>query len=335
MNELRQDPITGRWVIISTGRAKRPVDFKRNSRAIVKESDCPFCPGNEKDIPLAIWVNKGKSDNLNDPNWKVRVIPNLYPALSLEKPIVEQTQLGPYLILNGVGVHEVLITSPYHEKDLGLLPLEQVRLVVDAYIDRYKIHKFNSLVEYLMVMVNHGEEAGMSKEHPHAQVWGTPLIPINVIEELMGVQKYYRREKTCVYCDLIKYEKKEKERIIYENEFFLVFAPYASRTPFESWILPKKHWPFFESMESNERESLAEALKAVLYKLDEGLNDPPFNFFIHSTPNKDNFNELFHWHLEIYPRLSTFGGFELGAGIIVNTSLPEHCAEFLRSVPLK
>jgi UDPglucose--hexose-1-phosphate uridylyltransferase len=331
MSELRRDPVTNRWVVIATERAKRPVDFKRSFRSTAKESDCPFCPEQEKEPPLASFTEKGKSKAVDDPNWVVRVVPNLYPALTLKEKISGLNQAGPYTSLSGVGVHEVLVTNRDHEKELGLLSQQEVCLVIEAYLDRYLTHKRNSFLEYMLIMVNHGREAGMSKEHPHAQLFGLPLVPSNVVEELIGVRKYHQKTKSCVYCDLIRYEKEQKERIIYENERFLVFAPYASRAPFESWILPKRHQPFFESLDQSEQNDLADALKTVLFKLDEGLNDPPFNFYIHTTPYKDHYNGLFHWHLEIYPRLATFGGFELGSGVIINTTLPESCAEFLRN----
>ncbi len=335
MPELRQDPITLRWVAIAVERAKRPHTFTQAPKVVVKAvEECPFCVGHEQETPAEVMAYRDPKTSPNGPGWKVRVVPNLYPAFGPPFGDLDRRHVGPYTVINGLGVHEVLIDSPEHYKDLGLLPLDQVSLVLRAYIDRYLVHLSNPVLKYMLIIVNHGKEAGASREHPHTQLFGVPIVPHNVVEEIEGVRRHRHEKGTCIFCDIMGYEMKVGERIIYENDRFLVFAPYASKVPFETWLIPKAHRPHFEAMTDEEVRSCADALKTGLAKLHYGLNDPPFNYYIHTTPYREEEDGAYHWHLEILPKLSIWAGFELGSGILINTALPEAAAEFLRKVPI-
>ncbi|MBI4318901.1 MAG: DUF4921 family protein [Chloroflexi bacterium] len=333
MPELRQDPITLDWVAIAVERAKRPHTFTQAPKVVVKASEeCPFCTGRESETPPEVMAYREPAMADDGPGWKVRVVPNLYPAFGPAHGELNPRHVGPYLVMGGLGVHEVLINNPEHYKDLGQLPLEDVSLVVKAYVDRLLAHKDNPVVRYMLIIVNHGREAGASREHPHAQLFGIPLIPPYVAQEIQGLKRYRQEKETCGYCDMISYESRIGHRMIYENDAFVVFAPFASRVPFESWVFPRYHSSRFETMNDYQQHSFADALRNVLGKLYYGLNDPPFNLYIHTAPYRDLGDSDYHWHVEIRPKLSIAAGFELGAGIMINTALPESAAEFLRLV---
>ena len=336
MPELRQDPITLKWVSIAVERAKRPHTFTQAPKVVVKAlEECPFCVGHEQETPAEVMAYREPNTAPNSPGWQVRVVPNLYPAFGPQTGELDPRQVGPYTVMNGLGVHEVLINSPEHYKDLGQLPVSQVNLILKAYIDRYLVHRNNPLLKYLMIIINHGKEAGTSREHPHGQLFGIPIVPHNVAEELEGVRRIHSEKGTCAYCDILAYEMKVGERVVYENDKFLIFTPYASRVPFEMAVMPKSHSSNFEMMNDEEVAACADAVHTGLAKLHSGLNDPPFNLFIHSTPYRDGGDGLYHWHIEIMPKLSIWAGFELGSGIMINTALPESAAEFLQKVRLE
>ena len=331
MPELRQDPVTLRWVAIATERAKRPHAFTRAAKVEAPAAvACPFCPGHEAETPPEVMAYRAPGSAPDTPGWQVRVVPNLYPAFGPAAGSLDPHPVGPYTAMHALGVHEVLISTPEHHKDIGELPLDAVQRIVSSCVDRYRAHRDNPVVQYILIINNVGREAGASREHPHSQLFGIPLIPIAVAEELDGVQRYRAAQGTCPYCDIGKYEQQVGERLIYENDAFLVFAPYAGRMPFESWLMPKAHRPFFEDMGEEAQRDCADALRALVAKLHWGLNEPPFNYFIHTTPCHEDIGGAYHWHLELLPKLSIAAGFELGSGMMINTVLPEQAAEFLR-----
>ncbi len=331
MPELRQDPVTRRWVVIATERAKRPSSFTRAAKVAVQpSSQCPFCEGRESMTPPEVMAYRAPGTAPDTPGWEVRVVPNLYPAFGPASGSLDPVTVGPYRRMNGLGVHEVIINGPDHEHDLGQLPVAKVAQIVQAYTDRIRAHRTNPLLQYLLVIVNHGKEAGASLEHPHAQLFGIPLVPPTVEEEVAGLARYRAEHGECAYCAILAYEREVGERVVYENEGFVVLSPYAARTPFETWILPKEHQPNFEDLDERQRWLFAEALQTLTSRLYYGLNDPPFNFYIHTRPTQSPAD--YHWHLELLPKLAIAAGFELGTGIMINTVLPEAAAEFLRSV---
>jgi UDPglucose--hexose-1-phosphate uridylyltransferase len=236
--------------------------------------------------------------------------------------------------MNGVGAHEVIVSGTSHENDLAEMSVDDVARVVRAWSERYQFHCQNPRVQYVLVINNHLKEAGASLEHPHTQLFGIPLVPPSIEEELAGMRRYQHDHGRCVYCDIIRNEDQAKDRVIFENDQFLVYAPYASRTPFESHVIPKRHETRFETMTPDEQRSFAQALHQLTGRITKGLNNPPFNFYIHTLPCHAPENTPYHWHLELLPKLAIAAGFELGSGVMINVATPESAAEFLRGVEL-
>ncbi len=333
MPELRKDPIIGRWVIIATERAKRPDDFSKAEKKQLKKGFCPFCEGNEDKTPPEIYaVRKGGGKNTS--NWKIRVVPNKFPALSPEGE-VRKKEIGIYQYMDGVGKHEVIIESPKHYKSLHNMTKREIELIIETYKKRYLALKLDEKLRYILIFKNYGEEAGASLSHSHSQIIATPIVPKRVSEELYGARYYFNENRSCVFCDMIKQEKRHKERLVFDSEHFLAFTPYASRFPFEVWILPKRHTAFFETITQEEIKSLSKTFKFVFSRLHSVLNDPPYNYILHTAPASmsDKWPTMeydYHWHIEIIPKLTKVAGFEWGTGFYINPMKPEDAARYLR-----
>jgi len=329
--QLRQDLITGRWVAVATERARRPDSFSQAAKETVAARDvCPFCPGHEAMTPPEVLAYRAPGTAPNTPGWWVRVVPNLYAAFRLE-PDGQEHQDGRFWQRDAIGACEVLISSPDHRATTPLLPRRQVEEIVQSYVDRYRQHAHNPALEHVLVLYNHGRPAGASLEHPHSQLYAVSLIPPSFLDELAGARRFHEAHAECVFCRTLEDERRAGARVIFENEAFVVFAPYAARTPFETWIMPRRHSASFGDLEvAKEKPAFAQALQLTLKGLYEGLNDPPFNYYIHSAPLKADVSDLYHWHLELIPKLSTAAGFELGTGIWINVVKPEESAAFLR-----
>jgi len=322
MPEMRQDAVTKRWVVIATERAKRPErpDMHELEAELVEhDEDCFFCWGNEDTTPPEVYAVRLDGSKPDTPGWLLRVIENKYAALSLRENfnIKSINSLNNYS--HATGKAEVIIETYHHSRAPSKQSLLETKRVLSAYRERFKALSKDDQLKYILIFRNCGAMAGASLEHPHSQVIAIPVVPANVNEELTGSLEYFKSNNECVYCTIIEHEKEEGSRIIYENDLFISFAPYASRTPFETWIMPKKH-------------SLSELWRATFYKLDAGLNNPPYNCFIHTSPTQQNVDDYYHWHVEIIPKLTIAAGFELGAGMYINVTIPEECADFLRSI---
>ena len=337
MPELRKDPIVGRWVIISTDRAKRPTDFAREDLTM-KGGFCPFCPGNENKTPPEIQAyrpaNGGGPAAKNTPGWSVRVVPNKFPALGIEGTIDRQAD-GMFDRMNGVGAHEVIIETPEHNLSLATMPAKKIEDVLWAYRDRILDLKKDRRFKYILIFKNHGDPAGASLEHAHSQLIALPIVPIYVTEEIMGAKQYFLYKERCVFCDVIRQESDAAVRVVDENSDFLTIAPYAPRFPFETWILPKRHESAFENSSTQVFENLAVALKTLLMKADRVLDNPPYNLVIHTSPVQDSTNDHYHWHVEFMPKLTKTAGFEWGTGFYINPTPPEEAARFLREASIE
>lgn len=332
MSELRKDPIIGRWVIISPERGKRPMDYNREPRKL-RGGFCPFCPGNEAKTPAEVLAFREEGSKPNSPGWMVRVVPNRYPALKPDGEIIKRGE-GLYDVVSGVGAHEVIIESPRHEDSLATMEVEHISKVLLAWKARIQHLKRDARFKFIMVFENHGESAGASLEHPHSQLVALPIVPKRVVEELNGSRSHYQLKERCIYCDILHQEinLNRKERIICENEHFISLAPFASRFPFEAWILPKSHCHAFEMMDDGLSPAAAEILKDLLEKINIVLGDPDYNITLHTSPfnNGENTEHFYHWHLEILPKLTKVAGFEWGTGFYINPTPPEDAARFLR-----
>jgi UDPglucose--hexose-1-phosphate uridylyltransferase len=329
MPELRKDPITGRWVIISTERSRRPVEIQAipqpRSGAI-----CPFCPGNEDKTPPEILAYRTNGAVPNSPGWTTRVVPNKFPALQIEGTLDRRGE-GLYDMMNGIGAHEVIIESADHERDLPEQTVEQVRGVLWAFRERILDLKRDRRFRYILVFKNYGGEAGASLEHPHDQLIATPIIPRHIQEELEGSRHYFEGKERCVYCDIIRQEAGDSSRrLVLQNEHFVALAPFAPRFPFETWLLPLQHGASFESLAPHLYAPLAALLKEVLRRLNRALNSPPYNFMLHTAPVGGEELDYYHWHIEIIPKLTRVAGFEMGSGFYINPTSPEDAAQFLR-----
>lgn len=328
MPELRQNLATKEWVIIATERAKRPEEFKtaKEKRMLPPyKPECPFCPGNEDRTP-------GETFRISDEKgWKVRSFPNKFAALSPVGDRVRKIR-GVERWLNGVGIHEVIAETPLHNLCIALLPVEDVRLILEVYRRRFQDVSRDPRIELVIIFKNHGEAAGTSLEHPHSQLIGTPVVPTQIRNRLEEAMRYFDDTGDCVYCKMIKEEIDAKERVILETEYFIAFVLYAALSPFHTWILPKRHSPSFVEINDREIEDMAQILKNVLARFYYGLDNPDFNYVIRCAPTGGGANEYFHWYLSIVPRLTKTAGFELGSGMFINISKPEENAKFLREV---
>ncbi|MCX5905919.1 MAG: galactose-1-phosphate uridylyltransferase [Deltaproteobacteria bacterium] len=334
MSEFRQDPVTKQWVIIATERAKRPHDFAKTSLQPplpAYKADCPFCEGNEHLTPLETLAYR-HGGQANGPGWWIRAIPNKFAAVSPSGSLARRQEEGFFRKMDGVGQHEVIIESPQHNLCIPLMGDPQVEEIVRAYRERYLTLREDPRFKIIIIFKNHGRAAGTSLEHPHAQLVAMPIVPLSIRYRFEKAAGHYDDSGTCVYCDVLKQALQIGKRIIMENEQFVVLHPFASRAPFETWILPKEHQASFGSISLDNTKKFAKVLKATLGKFYRGLNNPDYNYIIHTAPLKDEHEDYFHWHLQILPRLVTPAGFELGTGMFINTALPEETAAFMRNL---
>jgi len=334
-NVVRKDYLINRWVVIAKERKKRSIDFVKKEIEEVG-GVCPLCPGNEHMTPPAllsyVYVNgelrKEKDQNaLRHKKWLVRVIPNLYPAFV--PPTKENVTLKESSTLKRAsGHHEVFVESPCHDEHPGTMRVSQLVHVINAYLDRIIALSKKSYVKHVTIFRNHGREAGASLSHAHTQLIATSSVPTLIEEELETSKNYWNKNRECLLCNIINKEKKSP-RFIWENNSFVVFAPWASVNPLEFWVLPKGHQSNMQDMSSNEVTDLAETMRLCLGGLSSLLNNPPYNFGFHTTLGEDA-KEYYHWHLEVYPRLAIWAGFEKSTGMFINTISPEDAAVKLR-----
>ncbi|MCD6094014.1 MAG: DUF4931 domain-containing protein [Candidatus Omnitrophica bacterium] len=330
MPELRKNVLTDEWVIIATERAKRPQDFqKKRARTIPGEQErvatrpasppgeavgagnCPFCPGNEAMTPPEVFAFREEGTSRDKPGWRVRVVPNKFPAQE---------------------IHEVIIETPSHQKSIATLSPSEMEEVILTYQQRYLAAEKNEKIKQITIFRNHGETTGASKLHPHTQLIATPVSSQKFRNQERVAVDYWQKEKKCLYCSLLKEELEKKERIISETQNFVLFAPYASQTPFEVWIFPKRHQPCFANISGEEIKDLSEILPKILFKFYSQLGNPDYNYVIQSYLSSTSHSQAKHWFFQILPRLTPIGGYELGSGIFINIVKPEEAAEFLREV---
>ena len=328
MPELRKDPVLGRWIIISKERRKMPTDFPVEVSTGLG-GFCPLCPGNESFTPPEVFALRDDGQPANGSGWKVRVVPNKYPALIIEGDLSKEG-LGLYDRMNGIGAHEVIIESPNHNHSFADFSPKEMALVFKAYKERIIDLEKDLRFRYVMVFKNHGRAAGASLEHSHSQLIALPILPRMIVSELEGAQSHYRYKERCIFCDIIRQEIQQKERIVCENDRFITIMPFAPRTPFEMWVLPKKHTSAFYAQDDGELYSLAELFSESLQRLCKCIPNVPYNYVLHTDPLRSGGLEYFHWHFEIVPKLTSIAGFEWGSGFYINPLPPEEAALFLR-----
>ncbi|MEK7452901.1 MAG: DUF4921 family protein [Patescibacteria group bacterium] len=329
ISELRQDPVKGDWVIIATARGKRPHAFFGKPAVIDQPKEgCPFeNPFLEMELSLVYWNNEKKEKR----DWYLVVIPNKFSALE-RGGVGDIRKEGPYSITKGVGFHDLIIMRD-HDKFIPDLSKEEATLMVSAYQARYIEISKDKSIAYILILHNHGKEAGASLRHLHSQIIAPSIIPTDIQRSIDASKKYFIKNKKCIHCEILDYEIKSKKRIVYQNKKFVVFVPFASKIAFEMNIFPKDHQDSLLQLKKENIKFFADALQKALLKLRVGLNDPAFNFFIHSSPVKGN-HKHYHWHLEIFPKTSTWAGYEIGTGMDISAVRPEDSAKFLRSVKI-
>ncbi len=332
MAELRKDPIIGRWVIISTERGKRPHDFVVEPE-VVKGGFCPFDPGNEHTTPPEILAYREDGSAPNTPGWLLRVVTNKFPALSMEEGLDRRGE-GMFDKMSGVGTHEVIIESPDHQLTLATISPEGFCRVLTAYRDRIAALSQDPRFKYVLIFKNQGRAAGASLEHSHSQLIGLPIVPELVMEELSGGKFYYNYKERCVFCDMIRQELQQGVRVVLENREFVAISPFAPRSPFETWILPKAHYSSYVDMKEDSCHLLAEVFAKTLKSLERALGKVPYNFILHTSPIGEPELAYYHWHFEIVPKLTLIAGFEWGSGFYINPTPPEDAAQYLREVKL-
>jgi len=332
MPELRKDPILGRWIIISTERGKRPTDFVVDSSP-TKGGFCPLCPGNEATTPPEVLGYGRKDAKANRPGWNLRVVPNKYPALVIEGDLDKEGE-GIYDRMNGIGAHEVIIETPDHNTSFTQLPPEKMIQVFWAFRDRIVDLERDLRFRYAMIFKNYGQAAGASLEHSHSQLVALPILPRMIVSELEGSKKYFGYKDRCVFCDIIRQETKSNIRVISQNDDFIAICPYAPRSPFEMWILPKQHSSSYISMGEKKFESLTSIFSEIMRRLDSCIPNVPYNFVLHTSPLRSDPLEYFHWHFEIMPKLTSIAGFEWGSGFYINPVPPEYATEFLKAAEI-
>ncbi len=332
MPELRKDPILGRWIIISTERGKRPTDFIIDKPATTG-GFCPLCPGNENTTPPEV-LSYGRPDATpNRPGWTLRVVPNKYPALVIEGSLDKEGD-GIYDRMNGIGAHEVIIEAPDHNAAFTYLPHDRMIQVFWAFRDRIIDLARDPRFSYVMVFKNYGSAAGASLEHSHSQLIALPILPRMIVSELEGSKSYYGYKDRCIFCDIIREELRRDIRIICQSEHFIAIAPYAPRSPFETWILPREHSSSYIDMDESHLESLTTIFSEIMRRLDACIPNVPYNFVLHTAPLRSAPLNYFHWHFEIMPKLTSIAGFEWGSGFYINPVPPEEAAKFLREAKI-
>jgi len=330
MPELRKDPITGTWVIISEERKKRPKYYQ-----IVVDKDlsmpenCPFCPGNEAMTPPETYALRPGPSRPNGPGWDLRVVPNKFPALRIEGELRKSGE-GFYDKISGIGAHEVIIETPQHPRDRADIDSTQIKNTLLAAKYRVLDLKKDTRFKYIMVFKNFGPTAGATLSHSHTQLIALPVVPLRVQEEIDGARAHFALKERCIFCDIIHYESEVDRRLLMENEHFIVLAPYAPRFSFELAVYPKRHNPSFESTPDPELESLSSILSETLARVARLLNKPDYNLIIHNAPCQNNVGEYYHWHIEFMPVLARAAGFEWGTGFYINPISPEESAQALK-----
>lgn len=343
MSELRWDPLKMSWAIITTERGRRPQDFFIE-RERVSTFACPFCYGQESKTPAEVFALRPATSSANGSGWRVRVIPNKYPALRIEGSM-ERRGKGLFDVMDGVGAHEVIIENPDHDRGLADLTANELCDVLRAYQSRLLDLRKDKRFRYILIFKNHGVEAGESIPHSHSQLIALPITPPVIATELAVCREYFEKKERCLLCDIHLQEQKDGQRVVRDDGHFLVYAPYASYFPFELRIAPLRHNHDFALMRDDELMLLAVAMKDALQRLSKVLKDPPYNFVLHTAPpinlregKPDYWSSLpydYHWHIELIPRLTKIAGFEWGTGFYMNPTPPEDAARFLREANIE
>ncbi|MDD3679756.1 MAG: DUF4921 family protein [Candidatus Shapirobacteria bacterium] len=330
-SQLRQDPVSGDWIVIAVQRAKRPDDFKKKPAKDkeIQTKPCVFCQIVSKETPILVQANGEEIASSPFDGWTIAVVNNKYPAFIPDLGVNRQ-KIGPYQTMNGFGYHELVVAKDHHRRFGQMEPVE-IKEILSVYKKRYLVLSRQTNINYVAIFHNEGQSAGASVEHPHSQIIAIPTTDTDIQSSLDGSKKFWQRNNyQCPHCAMIKYDQKSQERVVWENDQFLVCCSFAPKSAFEIKIYPKKHQAYFEEINDNCLFSLAQAFKIALKSIERGLGDPDYNFFLHTAPCDGKNYEYYHWHWQIQPKTQTLGGFELGVKIEISTITPEDSAQYLK-----
>ena len=330
---MRLDPLRESWTIFSGSRLHAPPFLARRRGAPPGEKLSPFAAGHEDLAPHTLYSKPSSGQ------WQVRVVPNRAPALRVEGDSLRHPD-GFYDRTDGVGAHEVIIETP------GSDPLESLSIpAIGDVIVAWKIRMLDLMRDGRMraffIVKDVGEQAGAQVRHSVSQLIALGVIPPTLVAKLRVSRDFYERKKRSIFEDIWREEVRTASRLVYENNGFAVFCPYASRTPFEMAVYPKRQCADFHGISDQEVQQLADALKNLLGKLAGALNRPPYHLMLHTAPTRtarrDYWNTLdadFRWHIEIVPSLYYTTGFETATGCYLNPVFPETAASYLRKIEL-
>ncbi|MGE0881741.1 MAG: galactose-1-phosphate uridylyltransferase [Acidimicrobiia bacterium] len=323
MSQLRLNPLTGRWVTIVAERAERPTDFApRMAQVEGVARPCPFCPGNEDaTLPALNTYNDAKG------NWKVRAVPNLYPAFYGDEPLAVENHGPVWTSAPASGLHEVLVFTPRHHAQFADLNDDECTLAMHATRDRMADHARNPRIRYTQAIVNYGREAGASLSHPHGQILGMGFVPGEILDEEAGFARF---EGGCLMCATLESEVAVNERVVIENDRVAIVCPYWSGTPFEMLVIPKQHELHMQDAADDDLAAVGCAIRDAVAGLRGLLGDVAYNIVFHAAPHSHS--GPFHWHAHIWPFLVSIAGFERGTGVLINIKPPELAATDLRRI---
>lgn len=333
MGELRRDPIIGQWVVVATDQESlTPKAYEKQISELTQEAVCQFCPGREGNTPPEVDAIRFDGSERNTPGWGARAVPNKFPALKIEGNIDKRGE-GIFDMANGIGAHEVVIETADHKRDLADLSVDEVSHVLRLYLNRGLALAKDKRFKYIMVFKNYGDSAGTSVEHAHSQIIALPMVPKLVKAELDGSRNYVKFRGRCLFCDILEQEYADEDRIVVQNDKFVGFCPYAPRYPFENWIMPKEHQADFFKLKDADMMDLAFILKEMLARAQKCLGCS-YNFYIHTAPVGYKDKEMYHWHIEIVPKLLRSKGYEWGTGLYMVPTSPAVAAGYLRDIEL-
>lgn len=341
MPELRKDPLVDRWVIIATERGRRPSDFSPEPPP-APGTFSPFAPGNEDKTPPEVFaIGRPEDAPANSPGWRVRVVPNKFPALSVEGTLDSQA-VGMFDLMNGVGAHEVVIEHPDPAWDMADASREQMTDIIDAFIQRHNALARDGRFRHVLIFRNAGTAAGATIAHPHSQIIALPILPRQVKDQLEVARLHYRAKLRSIFTDIVQQELRSSERIVEKTEHFVVLCPYASRFPFETSVYPLQLRHDFTLMSPEEKADLSDLLPRTLNRMRVALGNPAYNMVLQTAPftapqagSPHYWGTIAHdycWHIQILPRLTKVAGFEWGTGFYINPVSPENAARFLMDI---
>jgi UDPglucose--hexose-1-phosphate uridylyltransferase len=329
--ELRQDPVTGRWVILAPERARRPRDFRPGGDGLERGAPCPFCEGHEDRTPPEVLARRAPESRPDGPGWRVRVVPNLYPAvLAGEGAAAHPEDRDLFRRRDGAGVHEVIVESPRHLVSLTALDEAAVAEVLEVWQERLRGLARVPGLAHALIFKNVGARAGASLEHVHTQLIALPAVPFVVEEELSGARRHRDATGRCVFCDVVGAEEADGRRVVLATGAHVALEPWAPRFPYETHVLPRAHAARFEDLTPGDRADLARVLRDVLARVERALDAPHYNLLVHSAPFVAGAESSYHWHIEILPRLARLAGFEWGTGFHITAPPPEAAAARLK-----